>query len=147
MHDLPWPFLGAEALANRLIPERAMRASYQPVYPDVFVPRGVELTARQRAEAAWLWSGRRGVVAGSSAAAMLGAQWVDGGQPAELIHDNPRPPRRLVTRNETLGVDESFDVGPMCVTTSARTGSTSGGTPCYACRRCNGSMPWRMPPG
>ncbi|WP_225405124.1 hypothetical protein [[Mycobacterium] crassicus] len=49
---MAWPFLGAEALADRLIPERVMRLLYLPVYPGVYVPRGVKLTARQRARAA-----------------------------------------------------------------------------------------------
>lgn len=46
-------FLAAEALAAKALPERAMRSLYQPVYPGVYVPWGIELTARQRAEAAW----------------------------------------------------------------------------------------------
>lgn len=125
MYELPWPFIGTEALANETIPERAMRKSYQQLYPGVFVPRGVEPTAGQRAEAAWLWSKRRGVVAGSSAAAILGAKWVDGSQPAELMHDNQRPPPRLIVRNETLESGESID-GAMRVTTAARTGFDIG---------------------
>ena len=78
MTELPWPFIGAEALAARAIPERAMRTLYEPVYPGVYVPWGTAPSAVERAEAAWLWSRRRGVVAGQSAAAMLGAKWVDG---------------------------------------------------------------------
>ena len=73
MDELAWPFKGSEVLAARAIPERAMRKWYVPVYPDVYAPRGAELTAEQRARAAWMWSGRRGVVAGQSAAALLGA--------------------------------------------------------------------------
>lgn len=79
-----------------------MRKAYVPLYPGVYVPRGVEVTVRQRAEAAWLRSRRRGVVAGQSAAAMLGVKWVDGRHPAELIHDNRRSPARLVVRTEAL---------------------------------------------
>lgn len=121
MSAVPWPFIGAEALAARAIAEREMRNRYEQLYPGVYVPRGSEPTARQRAESAWLWSGRRGVVAGQSAAALLGAKWVDGSQPAELIHHNRKPPPRLVVRTERLGSGESFDVGAMRVTTAART--------------------------
>jgi hypothetical protein len=39
---LRWPFIGAEVLAGRAIPERAMRKQYQPLYPGVYIPRGVE---------------------------------------------------------------------------------------------------------
>jgi hypothetical protein len=121
MTDMPWPFIGAEALSNAAIPERAMRRSFEQLYPGVFVPRGVEPSARQRAEAAWLWSGRSGVVAGQSAAAMLGTKWVDGRRPAELIHDNRKPPERLVVRTEGLACGETFAIGAMRVTTAART--------------------------
>jgi hypothetical protein len=121
MPDPHWPFVGAEALAARLMPERAMRNRYQPLYPGVFVPRGVEPSAVQRAEAAWLWSKRRGVVAGQSAAAMLGAKWIDGGQPAELIHVNRKSPEGLVVREETLIEGETIQVGAIQVTSAART--------------------------
>jgi hypothetical protein len=40
MDELPWPFIGSQALADKAIPERAMRKWYQPVYPDVYVPHG-----------------------------------------------------------------------------------------------------------
>ena len=40
--QLRWPFIGAEALAGRAIPERAMRKHYQPLYPGAFIPRDVE---------------------------------------------------------------------------------------------------------
>jgi hypothetical protein len=121
MTDLPWPFVGAEALAARAIPERVMRTLYEPVYPGVYVPCGVEPSATERARAAWLWSKRRGVVAGLSAAAMLGAKWIDGAQPAELIHDNRRPPAKLITRIEQLCQDEVLDVDGVAVTNPART--------------------------
>ena len=121
MTDPPWPFVAAEAVAAQTLPERAMRKRYEPLYPGVFVPRGAEPSARQRAEAAWLWSKRRGVVAGQSAAAMLGAKWVDGRQPAELIHDNRKSPAGLIVRTETLHDTETSYVGAIPVTNAART--------------------------
>jgi hypothetical protein len=121
MTDLPWPFVGAEALVTKALPERAMRNRYEQLYPGVFVPRGIEPSARQRAEAAWLWSKRRGVVSGQSAAAMLGAKWVDGRSPAELIHDNRKSPAGLIVRTETLPAGETVHIGAMQVTKAART--------------------------
>jgi hypothetical protein len=121
MAELPWPFVGAEALSKAAIPERAMRTYYEQLYPGVFVPRGIEPTARQRAEAAWLWSRRRGIVAGQSAAAMLGVKWVDGSRPAELIYDNRKSPAGLVVRTEELVQGEAWTIGAMQVTTAART--------------------------
>lgn len=121
MAELHWPFIGAEALAARLIPERAMRTLYEPLYPGVYVPWGVTPSATERAEAAWLWSRRRAVVAGPSAAAMLGAKWVDGTRPAELIHDNRRPPPNLVVHTDALALGETQDIDQIRVTNAART--------------------------
>jgi hypothetical protein len=121
MAELPWPFIGSEALAAHVIPERAMRTLYEPVYPDVYIPWGVPPSAVARAKAAWLWSRRRGTVAGQSAAAMLGTKWVDGAQAAELIHDNRRPPAQLIVHSDTLATGETLEVDGMAVTTAART--------------------------
>ena len=116
-----WPFVGAEALRARQVSERAMRNTYEQIYPGVFVPRGIEPSARQRAVAAWLWSKRRGVIAGQSAAALLGTKWIDGMRPAELIHDNRKPPAGLVVHTDSLAPWETVDVDRMRVTTAART--------------------------
>jgi hypothetical protein len=102
MHELPWPFLGSEALAARALPERAMRAIYQPVYPGVYGPAGIALSASQRAQAAWLWSRRRAVVAGNSAAALLGAKWVSPALDAELIYGDRRPPAGITVHTDAL---------------------------------------------
>ncbi|MGB5797581.1 MAG: DUF559 domain-containing protein [Mycolicibacter algericus] len=121
MDELDRPFLGTEALADKAIPERAMRTLYQPVYPGVYAPWGVELSARQRAEAAWLWSRRHAVVAGNSAAALLGAKWVSPALDAELVYGNHKTPPRLVVHRDTLGPGEVTTVDGMAVTTPART--------------------------
>jgi len=98
-----------------------MRASYEPVYPGVYAPGGIELTARQRAHAAWLWSRRRAVVAGNSAAALLGAKWVSPSLDAELAHDNRRPPSGIVVHTDELGPHEILAIDGIAVTTPART--------------------------
>ncbi len=118
---MDWPFLGVEALAAGAISERAMRALYEPVYPGVYSPAGIELSASQRARAAWLWSRRRGVVAGNSAAALLGAKWVSPSLDAELVHDNRKPPARIVVHSDKLAPHEMLTVDGIAVTTPART--------------------------
>lgn len=120
------PFVGSEALAEGLISERAMRRMCTPVYPNIYMDRAVDISARQRATAAWLWSKRRGIVAGLSAAAVLGSKWVDGSAPAELIHDNRRPPPNLIVRNERILPEEFVRVADMRVTAPARTGFDLG---------------------
>ena len=121
MTELPWPFVGTDALSTGVISERAMRRLYTPLYPGVYVPRGVTVSAQDRARAAWLWSKRRGVVAGLSAAAVLGSKWIDPTAPAELIHDNRRPPANLVVRTERTLPGELTTMNGMRITTAART--------------------------
>ncbi|OBI97243.1 hypothetical protein A5660_06810 [Mycobacterium alsense] len=115
------PFLASEALAAKAMPERALRSLHQAVYPGVYSPAGIELTARERARAAWLWSRREAVVAGNSAAALLGAKWVDPALDAELIHDNRRPPPGIAVHTETLLPGEVVEVHGMRVTSPPRT--------------------------
>jgi very-short-patch-repair endonuclease len=98
-----------------------MRALYEPVYPGVYAPSGIELTATQRARAAWLWSRRRGVVAGNSAAALLAAKWVGAELDAELVHGNRRSPPRLVVHSDTLFPRETLMLDGITVTSAART--------------------------
>ncbi|BBY26134.1 hypothetical protein [Mycolicibacterium sediminis] len=121
MGVLPWPFIGAEALAARAIPERAMRDLYEPVFPGIYVPWGVSPSPRERAVAAWLWSRRRGTLAGRSAAALHGAKWVDAADPAELIHDNRRAPSGISVWSDVLTPEEVVDIDGMGVTSPART--------------------------
>ena len=116
-----WPFRGADAIASGALSERQLRRFYVPVYPGVYIPRWVELSATQRARAAWLWSRGAGVVAGLSASAMLGAKWIEPGVPAELAHRNRRAPDMLVVHSDTLLPCETLVVDGMAVTTPART--------------------------
>ena len=112
---------GLEALRANGISERAMRAWYRAVYPDVYIPRGAELNAAQRAHAAWLWSRRHAVIGGNSAAAVLGAKWVDPTRPAELVHTNRRPPPLVTVHSDTLLTGEVTERGGLPVTTPALT--------------------------
>ena len=79
------------------------------------------MSAIQRATAAWLWSSRRGTLAGQSAAVMLGTQWIEGDDPAELIHTNRRAPNDLIVRTENLDPAEVTTIGAMRLTIPART--------------------------
>src|SRR4051812_11379693 len=111
----------AGALGEGGISQRAVRALYEPGFPGVYNAAGVELSACQRAHAAWLWSRRRAVVAGNSAAALLGAKWVSPSLDAELVHDNRKPPPRIVVRSDTLAPQQVLTVDGVAVTTPART--------------------------
>lgn len=123
------PFVGSEALAAGTLTRYTLRRGFVAIYPDVYLARGIEPTAIAQAKAAWLWSKRRGVVAGRSAAAMLGAKWVDPWAAAEIVHDNRHPPHGVVTWWDHLDDDELVTIGSMRLTTPARTALD------IACRR------------
>jgi hypothetical protein len=121
MQQIEWPFRAADALAAGALTFRELRRFHCAVYPGVWAPREVELSADQRARAAWLWSRRGGVPAGLSASAVLGAKWIEGGAPAQLIHTNRRPPPMIIVHTDSLSADETRTVLGMPVTTPART--------------------------
>lgn len=123
------PFIGTEAVHAGALTERDLRRFCTRIYRNVYQRRDGGLTAKDRALAAWLWSEKRAVVAGNSAAALLGAKWVDPHAPAELISDRKRPPPLLVTRNETLLPGEVTDVCGVPVTSPARTAFDLGRRP------------------
>jgi Protein of unknown function (DUF559) len=106
--------------------QRELRRSCTRIYRDVYQRRGCSLTAKDRAVAAWLWSGKTAVVSGNSAAALHGAKWVDPHAPAELITDRKRPPPLIVARDETLFPGEDVLINGVPVTSPARTGFDLG---------------------
>lgn len=122
-------FVGTEAVRAGAYTERELRRSCTRIYRNVYQRPGRELTARDRAIAAWLWSGKEAVVAGCSAAALLGTEWIDPHTPAELVCDRTRPPSLIITRNETLSDGEITAVNGVPVTSPARTAFDLGRRP------------------
>ncbi|CPR11639.1 hypothetical protein BN971_02926 [Mycobacterium bohemicum DSM 44277] len=98
-----------------------LRTRYRAVFPDVYDSHGATPTLGLRTCAAWLWSGRRGVVAGAAAAALHGARWIPDDVPIELIHPNTRPPPGVWTRRCALNVGETQVLDGRHVTTPERT--------------------------
>jgi hypothetical protein len=94
---------------------------YARVLPDIYAFGQRDLSLRDRTVAAWLWSKRRGVIAGAAASALHGAQWVDATEPIELIAGSARRHPGLLVRNETLAPDEVTKVAGIPVTTLTRT--------------------------
>ncbi len=115
------PFIGSEAVANGDLVKSALRTRYTKLFPDVYVCSGAELTPLVRARAGWLWSRRRGIVAGLSASALHGAQWVDVAAPLEIIHSNRNPLPGLRVRGDRLEEDEVALIDGIPVTTPGRT--------------------------
>lgn len=114
-------FIGSEALANGLITRHELQRFHTRILPDVYHPRGRALSLQDRIVAAWLWSGRRAVVAGVAASALHGARWVDPNVSIELIRANSRSPKGVLVRHETLAHDEITTFSGMAVTTVTRT--------------------------
>ncbi|MGA5463643.1 hypothetical protein [Mycobacterium sp. NPDC050041] len=115
------PFLGSEAVAAGAVPKHRLRSHFRGIFPNVYAPRDATLDTRQRAYAAWLWSGRRGVLAGLTASALHGAKWVDASQPIELVFSCARPPAGLRTYAMGLEPEECAVVAGLPVTTPERT--------------------------
>jgi hypothetical protein len=115
------PFIGNEAIASGKLMPYELRSRFVAIHHDVYLPTGAEVTAVTRAKAAWLWSRRKGVIAGQSAAALHGAKWVDAGGPAEILYDNRHSPTGIRTWADRFDDDEIEVVDGICVTTPART--------------------------
>jgi hypothetical protein len=115
------PFIGSEAVRSGALTAYRLRSRCTAIHPDVYVPAGTDLTATARARAAWLWSRRRGIIAGQSASALHGAKWVDHRAPAELLYQHRRPPPDIRTWSDHVAADEIELIGGLPATTPART--------------------------
>jgi very-short-patch-repair endonuclease len=115
------PFIGSDAIASGSLTLYALRNRFVPIHRNIFIPRDAEVTAVVRAKAAWLWSQRRGVIAGRSASALHGAKWVDANRPAEIIYQNRHAPAVIRAWSDRIEDDEQVLLGGVKVTTSART--------------------------
>jgi len=62
--------IGSEAVRQGRLSPYQLRTRFRAIYPDVYLAECAPLSLRTRSVAAWLWSGRRGVVSGLAAAAV-----------------------------------------------------------------------------
>jgi hypothetical protein len=115
------PFIGTDAIGDGILTRGQLRWNFSTVYPGVYLPNGVERTLTVNTVAAWLWTGRRGIVAGRAAAALHGSKWVDDSTPIEVIAEHTRPRTGIIVREERIAADEITYVGELPVTTLART--------------------------
>ena len=115
------PFLGTEALATGMLTRGDLRWNYRAVLPNVYLPRNETPTLEASTIAAWLWTGRRGVVAGLAAAAIHGVTGVDAMTPIELIGGHARHHPGVLVREERIADDEVRTWRGLRVTSPART--------------------------
>lgn len=115
------PFVGAEALQNGKLSRGKLRWNFTALHPGVYLERSADRTIYTNAVAAWLWTRRRGVIAGRAAAALHGARWVDASTPIEIIAEHTRRRAGVVVREERITPDEITYFGELAVTTPVRT--------------------------
>jgi hypothetical protein len=115
------PFVGSEAVAAGTLTKTQLTTRCRRLFSDVYVPRDLDVDATVRAKACWLWTRRRGVVAGFAAAALHGSRWVDDHLVVQLIHDNRRNPPGVQTHRDRVDDDEIVLIAGMPVTSPART--------------------------
>jgi len=116
-----WPFLGSEALAAGLVSRYQLGTGYQMVHRDVYIPRGAAMNPVDKAVAAWLWSGRRGVAAGLSAAALHGSKWIGADEPAEINQPSRHKVSGVLLHSDALEPDEICELRGIRSTNPART--------------------------
>lgn len=115
------PFVGSEAIACGRLTKSQLETRYIRLFRGIYIDRGTEITAAMRAKAGWLWTGRRGIVAGFSAAALHGSKWVDNRRAVELIHDNHHCAAGIQLRRDAVEADEIEMIDGVAVTSPTRT--------------------------
>jgi hypothetical protein len=115
------PFIGSEAVAAGALTKAQLASRCRRLFPDVYVDRDVGVDAEARAKAAWLWTERRGVIAGFAAAALHGSKWAGDAQLVDLIHNNRRSPPGIRTHRDHIEEDETEVAAGMPVTSPVRT--------------------------
>ena len=120
-------FRGTEAIANGVLTRGQLRWNYRPIYRDVYLPKNVARTLNDNIYAAWLWSSRKGIIAGRAAAAVRGAKWVDDFTCIELIGRFSHPPPGIIVRRETISDADVVNVAGLPVINPVRPRSTSPG--------------------
>lgn len=113
--------VASEALAAGDLTRQDLRRRFVKVHHNVYAPQDMALTARDRAQAAWLWSQRKATLSGLSAAAMHGTRWLPGDAPAELTRVRAAAAPGILIHRDTLVDDEVCLVQSIECTTAART--------------------------
>ncbi len=114
-------FLGTEAIARGELTRGQLRWNYQRIHRNVYLQKHAPMSLWNNIIGAWLWSGRRGIVAGRAAAALHGAKWVDKFTPIEIIGPFNHPPPGVIVRRERISANEMVELGGLPVTSLART--------------------------
>lgn len=115
------PFIGSEAIVAGAVSRGSLRWNYRSVHPDVYLHKDARRDLSAHTVAAWLWTGRTGIVSGQAAAALHGVTWIGDSTPVELIAKHGRRRPGVVVRDQRIGDDEVVHVANLPVTSPART--------------------------
>lgn len=124
--DLTHPFRGSTAATAGLLTRGQLRGPrFQRLFPDVYAPAHLEPNLALRSAAAAVLVEGRGVLAGYSAAELLGASCGPADAPAEVLllrrgRQSYRCPGLRVHR-DLVDPTEITEVGPCRVTSPVRT--------------------------
>jgi very-short-patch-repair endonuclease len=113
--------LASEALAAGVVTRQMLRTKYVKLHHNVYALRRLELDAKVRARAAWLWSRRKATLVGHSAAAMHGSRYLPDNVPSELARVRQPAPVGIVVHSGSLAADEICLRQSIDCTTPART--------------------------
>jgi AbiEi antitoxin C-terminal domain len=118
------PFRGSAAIRDGLLNRARLRRDFVALYRDVYLSLDVEPDLAVRSHAAFVMCGDRGVLAGYSAAQLLGAGCAPlRARPEVIVPGGSRPRQRpdLHVRYDVLAADEVTDAGGLRTTTPLRT--------------------------
>lgn len=113
--------MASVALESGALTRQQLRSQYVKLHRDVYARRKLELTARDHAIAAWLWSRREATLVGNSAAAMLGTKWISPEEPAELGRSRFTSAPGIIVRSGAIADDELCMHRDFPITTASRT--------------------------
>ena len=115
------PFWDHEAITAGRLTRGQLRWNHTAVHPGVYLPNDAERTLYLNTIAAWLWTGRKGLIAGRAAAALHGAKWIAPSTPIEMIAEHTRRRTGVIVHEERISADEITFIGELPVTTPVRT--------------------------
>lgn len=113
--------IGSEAIAGGSLTRGQLRWRYRRIHRDVYVPKNAPRSLHDNIWAAWLWSGRRAIIAGRAAAALHGAKWVDDLAPVEIIGPFHHPPPGIIIRRERISAEDVVVLDGLPLTNRTRT--------------------------
>ena len=113
--------LGSEVLARGDLTRGQLRWNYTRIHHNVYLAKNTPRGLMENIHAAWLWSGRKGIIAGRAAAALHGAKWIDSHTPIEIGGPFHHPPAGLIVRRERIDAGDLVERGGLTLTNPART--------------------------